>query len=84
MAHVDTDEFSLRTQIAQFSGQGLARFVAPAGDNHAGAFARKGQGGRTADARQGAGDQHNRGAHVHRSHSYRSPIILRSTPRRIE
>src|SRR5712671_3839333 len=50
-----------------------AAFVHPstacllAGYNHAGAFVRKGQGARTANARQGAGDQHNRGAHVHRS-----------------
>jgi hypothetical protein len=64
VAHVGTQVLGTNAERAQFGSQRLAGFFAAAADHQSRAFGSKGQGGGTADAREGAGDQDDGLAHA--------------------
>jgi hypothetical protein len=64
LADVGVDELGFRTERAQLLDEGLAGLIAPAGHDDLRALPGEGDGGSTADAGQGAGDQYDWVAHL--------------------
>src|SRR5216683_1310103 len=76
MADVSAPILCLGADLAEFSDQFLAGFVASARDNDARTVFRESQGGGSSNTREGAGDQNNWGVHSHFLGGQLSDLVL--------